>query len=874
MSARITAILMLLMIIPPKLTSAQQPSPQPREIYVIPFSHLDLFWACTQEECLSRGNNIISKAIQLSEKNANFRFLLENEDFVENFVESHRGTPELDTLKQLIKEGRIEIAPLWASIYQNLPRDEALVRNLVYGKRYAHEMFEVNPTVAHMADIPGFTRQYPQILSKADTPYMVMTRMGPPDLSLFKWRAPDGSSALVWNTIKGYFWGAGLGLQLDMTDERLSSIANDITDVEKTTPGPLYLGWGTDLWSPSQRLVDNIAVLNRRLSPAHFRLATAEEFFPAAAKTLDIPTIEGEAPSSWANIPTSLLPLWPPVMSATDDLITAEKFSAVNYALGFSGYPQKEFDALWKDALKSMDHNNDGQGGEIGDERKLGFAQLATLGAGQILRDSLRNIVERVERPFPVGTLIVVFNPLNWERSDVVKAHVTLFGDVETDQIDPYKKGLRLIDENGTAVPFQVEQYIDGSSRSIDLIFIARSVPSIGYKSYYLLPSDKVANYPMASEIKHDVDKGAGQSDSRIGSDAIENSYYRLTVDKATGNVEIFDKELQRVVCRDVAISAAEERGGDDQNVIFPTGRTIFNEVESVDIAENNPVRTVLRVTGAVAGVPIIQRISLYQGLKKVDFEDVVDWKPGKSMTIEQVFPLQQPNEEIRSGVPFGSMGSTDVMPKAGPHWDDEVSVDIWKTWRQIQDWEFAGTQDWGATISSDHQLISNGDTAIRVLMLRGTRSTPVVKVRNGQTVLDLRPPAGTYTFRYSFESGKGDWVRQKPWRTGKAFSTPLIPVSSVDELSHKSLPPEHSFFSVNADNLVLTALKKADGDETIVARLFETQGKEVETPIRFLDKDREFQPVNLLEENLPGGINKLLRVDPYEISTVKIRVR
>jgi hypothetical protein len=33
------------------------------DVYVIPFSHLDLFWAGTREECLSRGNFIITKAV-------------------------------------------------------------------------------------------------------------------------------------------------------------------------------------------------------------------------------------------------------------------------------------------------------------------------------------------------------------------------------------------------------------------------------------------------------------------------------------------------------------------------------------------------------------------------------------------------------------------------------------------------------------------------------------------------------------------------------------------------------------------------------------------------------------------------------------------
>jgi alpha-mannosidase len=103
------------------------------------------------------------------------------------------------------------------------------------------------------------------------------------------------------------------------------------------------------------------------------------------------------------------------------------------------------------------------------------------------------------------------------------------------------------------------------------------------------------------------------------------------------------------------------------------------------------------------------------------------------------------------------------------------------------------------------------------------------------------------------------------------AFNTPLIPVSSANELSQKSQPPERSFCSVDADNLVITALKKADRDEAIVLRVFEIRGDSAESPVRFLGQSRRFWPANLLEEVGPLPEGDVLRVGPYEISTVKL---
>jgi len=873
MRLKAVTTLILLLALNPTLLRAQQAGPARRDVYIVPFSHLDLFWAGTQEECLSRGNRIIAKAIELAERYPDFRFLLEDDVFVADFVDGHRGSPELEAFKRLVKEGGIEIAPKWAAIYQNLPRGEASVRNVIFGKRYARDIFGVDPLTAHLGDIPGFTRQYPQILRKADTPYMVMTRMGPPDRSLFRWKAPDESAILVWNTIKGYGWGADLGLHRDLDEERLAKIATDVDSVQATTAGPVYLGWGTDLWAPSPKLFENVAVLNQRLTPLHFHLATPDEFFRAAAESTEIPELSGEIPSSWANLTTSLSPLWPPVMAATDTLLNAEKFAAINYALGYAPYPGAEFDSMWKDALKSMDHNNDGQGGEAGDERKLGYAQVASLRAGQILRDSLRNIAERVQHPFPRSVPIVVFNPLSWTRDDIVKTHVTLFGDIESNAIEDYKKGMRLLDENGTSIPFQVEEYSEWFSRAVDLVFIARGVPSLGYKTYYLVPAEKADGFPDAAHTKLESDSEVNRSSRVMGSDVLENEYYRVSVDRATGRVGIWDKELIRRVANDIEIAASEERGGDDLSIIPPTGRTIVNVIRSVELDENGPVQTVMRITGDIAGVPIVQRLTLFQGLKRVDIEDRVDWKPGRSMNIEQVFPLPQPNVEVRNGTPFGSVAANDMMPNAGPRNVDEVPRDTWKRWRQIQDWVFAGTKEWGFTVSADHQFLIVGDSEIRAGMLRGTRFSPVNVVRGGRPFQTLSPPADTYVFHYAFTSGRGDWAAAKSWRAGMAFNTPLIPVSSANELSRKSLPPERSFCSLDADNLVISALKKADKDGAIVLRVFEILGDKAESPVLFLGQNRKFLSVNLLEEAGPTQERDVLRVGPYEISTVKLRL-
>jgi alpha-mannosidase len=105
------------------------------------------------------------------------------------------------------------------------------------------------------------------------------------------------------------------------------------------------------------------------------------------------------------------------------------------------------------------------------------------------------------------------------------------------------------------------------------------------------------------------------------------------------------------------------------------------------------------------------------------------------------------------------------------------------------------------------------------------------------------------------------------------ALNTPLIPVSSANELSQKPLPPASSVCSLDADNLVITALKKAETDGAIVLRAFEIRGDSAESSVRFLGQDRKFRAANLLEEVGPMQEENVLCVGPYEISTIKLRL-
>jgi alpha-mannosidase len=553
-------------------------------------------------------------------------------------------------------------------------------------------------------------------------------------------------------------------------------------------------------------------------------------------------------------------------------LETAEKFAAINYALGYADYPQQEFEALWKGLIESMDHNHDGQGGDIGDQRKMEYSQMAIIRGGEILRNMLRNIAERVQVPIAESFPIVVFNGLGWQRDDFVKAHLTLYGDVQPSDISEYKKGLHLLDETGKAVPFNLEQTSENISRAVEFSFVAKSVPALGYKTYFLAPAAQPEQFEPTSQIALDREKDLKEPRRPLGEDVIESRFYRVSVDKATGGVTVFDKQLDREISKNIEIVGVQERGTNNVQREIETGRVFPFSINETTVEENNAVRTVYKLSGVLADIPLVQRLILYRDLKRLDIENSLEWKEPRFIKIEQLFPIGQSSAQMFYGVPFGANSAKNIMPGTGPQMNDEIQREAWEKYRVIQDWVFAGTPEWGVTVAADHQLVKLEDGLIRASMIRGQRYTSAKIVRGEEVTSMHYPVKGHYVFKYALSSGPGDWKAFRSYQFGMGLNNGLVPVSVVDEISSKSLPPTHSFCSVQSDNLVITALKKSETDRSMILRVYEIQGAKAQTPVTFLGQQRDFREVNLLEQELKPETLRVLRVNPNEIKTIKLQ--
>jgi alpha-mannosidase len=90
------------------------------------------------------------------------------------------------------------------------------------------------------------------------------------------------------------------------------------------------------------------------------------------------------------------------------------------------------------------------------------------------------------------------------------------------------------------------------------------------------------------------------------------------------------------------------------------------------------------------------------------------------------------------------------------------------------------------------------------------------------------------------------------------------------------NLPERHSFLELKAENVVLTAAKKAEDDGTMIFRFYEWAGKEGDVVLRPDAGVASAEETDLMERPLKalvvekGGVT--IHTKPFEIKTVRLR--
>ncbi|MCY1722375.1 glycosyl hydrolase-related protein [Prolixibacteraceae bacterium Z1-6] len=845
------------------------------KIFLMNSSHQDIAWMDSPEKCVvERDTMLLTPLFEMAQKNPKYRFDVEDALMIKEFIERHPDKKEL--VKQLLNDGRISCGSTYTQPYEEMHSGESLARQFYFGAKWLKDEFDYDANVYWNEDVPGRTLQMMQIMRKAGTKYMMISRH---ERGLYNWYSPDGSFITAFTP--GHYANAFTPLQKKIHEaaQFLASSSLDWAEYyapENNTPViPLLSDWDMSPAKDYSHLIrqwENIDELQKEdgsyvsAKLPKFEIASTPEFFNAlSAANPNLVEIKGERPAVWLYIhgPSHQKAL--KAKRASDILLTqAEKFATANAMVdgSFNNYPTQQINAAWE-ANIYPDHGWGGKHGDITDALFLSKYEFAKTEAEKVLNQSLYELSAKVKTDSEKGRPLIVFNSLNWIRNDVVST------DVQFAESDAFS--LNLYNTEGTATNIQltdIERYSNGSIKRATINFIAENVPSIGYKTYYLKPSQQEISKKEIPFI-----------------DEVENDFYKLKFSNG-GLSSIFDKKLKqelvdgsKFVAGEVFTMRSEGNGAGEFDAIQQPHMQGFDKTGNYktrwSVEENGPVFSTYKYRQQLKNAVVEQRVILYHTEKRIDFETaLLNWEGELYREFRLALPLNMTDGQVVYEVPFGvvEVGKDELEGAAGERYTMPCK-DFHP--RGIENWISSSNSDFGITMSSSvvaADWIDPTDNPVDNQILQ-----PILLASRkschweGNDYLQT----GNHYFKFSVTSHQPGWKNGAEF--GRAANEKLHAVWTDNTFTNASLPESQSFFNVNQKHVLVSTVKKAEDSEDIVVRLTDLEGKDKMLNFSSYKTIKQAKQTNLIEyELLPldvinGGVR--CKLGHHSIETIKLNI-
>ena len=199
-----------------------------------------------------------------------------------------------------------------------------------------------------------------------------------------------------------------------------------------------------------------------------------------------------------------------------------------------------------------------------------------------------------------------------------------------------------------------------------------------------------------------------------------------------------------------------------------------------------------------------MQTIRLSADGDQVDIENDIDWHESH-MLLKAAFPLAASGPFATYEIPYGTIERPTTRNNSWEKAQFEVPA---------QHWADLGDGKHGLSLINDSKFGYDAvGNLLRLTLLRSPKWP------------DPDADMGHHHFHYALYPHAGTWKDAMTVRHGFEYNYPLTAVVTTAHAG--SLPAEHSFASVAPENVVLTAVKKAEDAKGLIFRVYEWAGKE-----------------------------------------------
>ena len=572
---------------------------------------------------------LVEAHIDLALRDPDYRFVLAEVDYLKPFFDTH---PERRAdLRALMAEGRVElVGGTYNEPNTNLTGAETTIRNLVYGIGYQRDILGGDPRTAWQLDVFGHDPQFPGYLAAAGLTASAWARgpfhqWGPisknfkeakNDAALmqfpseFEWIAPSGQGVLTHYMPAHYSagWWMDSSASLDEACKAVYDLYRSLKPVAATKN--ILLPVGTDYTPPNKWVTDIHRTWAARYVWPRFVCATPRDFLDAVRAGLSSfsPQTRDMNPI-YTGKDVSYIDTKQAQRAAEVAALDAERLATFAHLLGLGGYPHTALDKVWRQLAYGAHHD-----AITGSESDQVYIDLLTgwREAYDLAVEARDNALSALSGEIAAGAPgVVVANTLPFARDGLASA-VLPEGHVPADASGA---PLPAVAENGT------------------LTFLARDVPSVGWRTYDVVPGTPETWRPVPGVT-------------------IENDRWQVTADPAKGGTLASIRD--RATGQELLTGPGNELRlydeypqhpdmGEGPWHLIPTGHAVgSSEAPSTDVrAEASPIGRRLIVTGRVGEITYEQVVTLPAGSDRIDFTTRVIDHTGADRLLRVRFPAR-----------------------------------------------------------------------------------------------------------------------------------------------------------------------------------------------------------------------------------------
>ena len=923
--------------------AAKLPAGSIKTVYITPTSHYDFGFIEPPDAVRARAARHIDEVIRMAESDKDFRWTIESVWQVDEWLKRQKKTTsvlpkdneKIARLMNLIKSGQIALSTAWGSMHTDFMGAEQLNR-ICYNYEILHRTYGIKSEVALMDDVPGHPTSIPSVLAGSGTKYLTVganlfigdaTSLAPGKVP-FYWQSPDGSKVLTWvsQSKRGGYTEGMTDFYLDpysldpYTNKTPFEMFNPELAGKKTDLQIMEIGmnellnryakagykydavmvyYAHDFVEPTNvaNLEKAVRLWNAKHKEVQLKIATPPEFlkYIETKYAAEIPTYKGEWSGLWSESKTQSPRISALARYAHDHAPAAESlWSAISMTRNIP-FPVGNYTSVYDLMFTYDEHSGAGNNGwvQLNDRAPLEeqnrqyveYMSKAKTETDFLLKQGIGILAQpsRYAGSVPLKSEntwnALVYNGLSWTRSDVVK-------------LKSPQENTRITEIKDLAANRKIKFDVDENG---DAVFVARDVPSIGYKTYEITTA---AGNPVSS-LKEDT-----------GKTEIENDNFQIQL-HADGNIQsIYDLKQKREIVNNQGELPFNEllriEGQDASKVNYPLAPEISvkkgEQMTQIVVRRNRSVYPLTTVT-------------IYDGLDRVDLHNELD-----ADKMPFAGGNNNWNDAYYFAFPFNVSANNLKVKRGGQKWFDTLPEDYLPGARRdgVTTQHLIGLTDGNSSALLAHRQafhwVYPSYVATKLqpkdapkglpAMFTGKFPLPEATIysravrRSNQAdthdlgVVNLPTVEPGLFERYIFDyaiAGGGKFDDVKAWRTGANFNVPLIG-EYINALPNSL---SDGFFAVVQPNVQIVDVKTVS-DSTIhgevsatplnpqtnkiyTIRLQEFAGKAAIANINLPVKIKSAALINLTEDVVLQNISQIapltVSLKPFETATVKVEI-